>query len=128
MFTNTPTFSSYSVDGIEKALAFYRDTLGLNVTQTKEGLDIKLGGGQSLFLYPKTGHVPATFTVLNFKVDDIDSAVDALKEKGIELERYDMGPTKADEKGIYRGRGAGQGPDIAWFKDPAGNILSVLEE
>lgn len=128
MFTDTSTFSSYSVDDLDKAMAFYRDTLGLNVTETKEGLDIKLAGGQALFLYPKPDHQPATFTVLNFKVNDIDSAVIALKGKGIELERYDVGPMQADEKGIYRGKEGGNGPDIAWFKDPAGNILSVVEE
>jgi catechol 2,3-dioxygenase-like lactoylglutathione lyase family enzyme len=127
MFTDTPTFSSYSVDDLEKAIAFYRDTLGLNVTQTKEGLDVSTKS-VSLFLYPKSDHQPATFTVLNFKVENIGSAVDSLKEKGVELENYDMGPMKADEKGIYRGKEAGQGPDIAWFKDPAGNILSVVEE
>jgi catechol 2,3-dioxygenase-like lactoylglutathione lyase family enzyme len=128
MFTETPTFSSYSVDDLEKALAFYRDTLGLNVTQTKEGLDVRLAGGAGLFLYSKQDHQPATFTVLNFKVEDIDTAVDGLKGKGIELERYDLGPMQADEKGIYRGKESGNGPDIAWFKDPAGNILSVIEE
>lgn len=128
MFTDTPTFGSYSVDDLGKAIAFYRDTLGLTVNQTKEGLEIKLAGGQGLFLYGKQDHQPATFTVLNFKVDDIDKAVDALKGKNIQLERYDMGEMTADEKGIYRGKEGGNGPDIAWFKDPAGNILSIVEE
>lgn len=127
MFTDTPTFASYSIDNLERALEFYRDTLGLNVTQTKEGLEVKLAGGQALFLYPKPDHQPATFTVLNFKVNDIDSAVIELNGKGIELERYDTEMVQADEAGIYRGKKSGNGPDIAWFKDPAGNILSIVE-
>ena len=128
MFTNTPTFSSYSVSNLEEALSFYKDKLGLKVTTTKEGLDIKLGDGANLFLYPKQDHVPATFTVLNFVVTDIDQTIDQLKEGGIVLENYDMGEMKADEKGIYRGASAEMGPDIAWFKDPAGNILSVIKK
>lgn len=127
MFTDTVTFSSYSVDDLDKAIAFYRDTLGLTVTQMKEGLDIRTKS-VALFLYEKQDHQPATFTVLNFKAEDIDKTVEELKQKGIELERYDMGPMQADEKGIYRGKEGGDGPDIAWFKDPAGNILSLVEE
>jgi catechol 2,3-dioxygenase-like lactoylglutathione lyase family enzyme len=128
MFKDTPAFSGYSVDNLDEALRFYRDTLELAVTQTNEGLDITLGGGTKLFLYAKPDHVPATFTVMNFVVDDIDQTVDELKSKGITLENYDMGEMHADEKGIYRGAAAGRGPDIAWFKDPAGNILSVIQK
>ena len=127
MFKDTPAFSSFSVDDLPKAKEFYGETLGLHVTETKEGLEVKLKGA-ALFIYAKPDHIPATFTVLNFAVEDIDAAVDALKEKGVALENYDMGKMKADEKGIYRGRAARQGPDIAWFKDPAGNVLSVVQE
>ncbi len=126
MFKNTPAFSGYSVDNIEAAKKFYAETLGLSVTQTEQGLDMDVVGTK-VFLYPKPNHVPATFTVLNFVVEDIDTAADELREKGIALENYDSGPMVADEKGIYRGKAAGHGPDIAWFKDPAGNILSILE-
>ena len=127
MFTQTPTFSSYSVDDIQTALSFYTDTLGLRVAHTKEGLDITLAQNAKLFLYEKKNHAPATFTVLNFVVDSIDSAVDELVAAGIQMERYDQGEMRADAKGIYRGLASGHGPDIAWFKDPAGNILSVVQ-
>ena len=108
-------------------MAFYRDKLGLAVSETKEGLSLKLRGGE-VFLYPKENHEPATFTVLNFKVDDINATVDALKAEGISLETYDLPDLQTDADGVYRGKKAGQGPDIAWFKDPAGNILSVVED
>lgn len=127
MFKNTPAFSGYSVDSIEKAKEFYETMLGLDVSQTKEGLSIKLYGGGTVFIYPKADHLPATFTVLNFVVENIDDSVAELEKKGIRLENYDNGMMKADEKGIYRGLKAGDGPDIAWFKDLAGNILSVLQ-
>lgn len=126
MFTDTPAFSSFSVDDLAKAKEFYGETLGLKVTETKEGLDVKLKGC-ALFIYAKPDHAPATFTVLNFMVPDIDRAVSDLREKGVTIENYDIGEMTADEKGIYRGKAAGQGPDIAWFKDPAGNVLSVLQ-
>ncbi|MDQ2974534.1 MAG: VOC family protein, partial [Acidobacteriota bacterium] len=105
---------------------FYGQTLGLEVSETKEGLGLRLAGGGQVFLYPKPNHEPATFTVLNFRVTDIDQAVDQLKKLGVSFEHYD-GEMKTDEKGIFRGAAQGEGPNIAWFKDPAENILSVLE-
>src|SRR6476620_3262587 len=127
MFNNSKAFSSFSTDDMAKAKDFYGGTLGLAVTEeAMHVLSIELPGGGSLLIYPKKDHQPATFTVLNFQVDDIDSAVDALNAKGIELERYDIGEVKPDKKGIYRGKGSGHGPDIAWFKDPGGNILAVM--
>jgi hypothetical protein len=92
-----------------------------------EGLGLKISGGGAVFIYPKSNHEPATFTVLNFPVEDIDKAVDQLKAKGVIFESYG-GEIKTDEKGIFRGGKSGQGPNVAWFKDPAGNILSVVEE
>jgi catechol 2,3-dioxygenase-like lactoylglutathione lyase family enzyme len=123
MVTTTGTFSGFSVDDQAKALAFYRDTLGLDVDDTGMGLSLKLPGG-NVFVYPKGDHTPATFTVLNFEVADIDVAISELEAAGVTLERYAGMPQ--DDKGVLRGKAAGQGPDIAWFTDPAGNILSVL--
>ncbi len=124
MFTDTPAFSGFSVDDIEKAREFYAGTLGLEVSDVHGLLQLGLGGGASVLVYPKGDHVPATFTILNFPVDDIDRAVDELTAAGVRLERYpQMG--EQDERGIHRGP---PGPDIAWFTDPAGNILSVLTE
>jgi catechol 2,3-dioxygenase-like lactoylglutathione lyase family enzyme len=123
MFTNTPAFSGFSVDDIQKAKDFYGGTLGLEVSEFSGLLQLGLGSGANVLVYPKDDHVPATFTILNFSVDDIDRAVDRLTAAGVSLERYPhMGDP--DEKGIYRG----MGPDIAWFTDPAGNVLSVLKE
>ena len=127
MFKDIKAFSSFSADDIHKAKEFYGQTLGLEVSETNEGLDLQIAGGGHVFIYPKPNHAPASFTVLNFPVDDIDSAVDELKALGVEFESYD-GELKTDEKGIFRGGEEGSGPEIAWFKDPAGNILSVLEE
>lgn len=124
MLTTTGSFSGFSVNDEAAALAFYRDTLGLIVEDTGMGLAVQLPGGGHVFVYPKPNHEPATFTVLNFEVADIDVAVDELEAAGVRLERYDGMPQ--DEKGVMRGKTAGQGPDIAWFTDPAGNILSVL--
>ena len=124
MLTTTGSFSGFSVNDEAAALAFYRDTLGLIVEDTGMGLAVQLPGGGHVFVYPKPNHEPATFTVLNFEVADIDVAVDELEAAGVRLERYDGMPQ--DEKGVMRGKAAGQGPDIAWFTDPAGNILSVL--
>ena len=122
----TEAFGSFSVDDVPKAKEFYGETLGLDVSGEKEGgLSMKIGGAQ-IFLYPKDDHEAATFTVLNFSVDDIEKAVDALAAKGIEFESYDA-PIETDEKGIFWGKSENQGPNIAWFKDPAGNILSSLE-
>ncbi|MES2994949.1 MAG: VOC family protein [Patescibacteria group bacterium] len=127
MLKESPAFSGFSVRDIEEARAFYGDTLGLDAAITPEGLSITFGNGVSVFLYPKPDHVPATFTVLNFPVEDIDAAVDMLTEKGIRFEHYE-GEIQTDEKGIARPGAEGMGPAIAWFKDPSGNILSVLEE
>jgi len=127
MIKDAYTFSGYSVTSSAAALAFYRDTLGLPVKETPQGLQMELKG-TTIFLYEKLDHVPATFTVLNFVVPNIDEAVDELVGKGITLDRYDNGPMIGDEKNIYRGFAAGMGPDIAWFKDPAGNVLSVLQD
>ena len=121
MLTISGSFSGFSVDDTDAALAFYRDTLGLTVDATEMGLDVSLPDGR-LFIYPKDTHQPATFTVLNLEVADIDVAVDELVAAGVAIERYDEMPQ--DEKGIMRAS-AGWGPDIAWFTDPAGNILSV---
>jgi catechol 2,3-dioxygenase-like lactoylglutathione lyase family enzyme len=123
MFKNTKAFSSFSVDDLQKAKRFYGQTLGLEVSETNEGLGLHIAGGSEIFIYPKPNHAPATFTVLNFPVDNIDDAVDRLNKVGVRFEKYE-GDLKTDEKGIFRG----EGPKIAWFKDPAGNILSVLEE
>jgi hypothetical protein len=102
--------------------------LGLELQDDKMGLQFKLPGGGSLFIYDKPDHKPASYTMLNFVVENIDEAVDELSSQGVKFERYTDMPFKQDEKGIARGLSAGQGPDIAWFKDPAGNILSVLQD
>ncbi|MDP9027216.1 MAG: VOC family protein [Actinomycetota bacterium] len=124
MLTTTGGFSGFSVDDEATALAFYRDTLGLKVADTSMGLQLDITGGAPVFVYAKPNHVPATFTVLNFEVADIDVAVDELVASGVTIEVYPG--TYQDEKGITRGKAANRGPDIAWFLDPAGNILSVL--
>jgi predicted enzyme related to lactoylglutathione lyase len=124
MFKVKEAFSSFSVNDLQKAKEFYTNTLGLKVSETPEGLELKTGG-TPVFIYPKPNHAPATFTVLNFPVDDIDQAVASLKKQGIRFEQYNMPDLKTDKDGVARGP---QGPQIAWFKDPAGNILSVLEE
>ena len=122
-------FSGISVDDQAKAKEFYTKTLGLKLADETMGLTFNLPGGGQLFAYPKDDHQPATFTVLNFVVNDIDKTADELKHKGVKFEQYDLGGgVKTDVNGIMRGLAANQGPDIAWFKDPAGNILSVIEE
>ena len=125
MFKNTKAFSSFSADDLKKAKQFYGQTLGLEVSETAEGLGLQIAGGGEVFIYPKPNHEPSTFTVLNFPVDNIEKAVDELTARGVRFESYE-GELKTDEKGIFRGSAQGAGPDIAWFKDPAGNILSVL--
>ena len=112
------------MDDLAAAKAFYADTLGLEVEEVPAGLTLKIAGGNGTLIYPKDNHVPGTFTILNFPVDDIDQAVDELTRRGVVFEQYE---TLTDERGIARGISTGQGPDIAWFKDPAGNILSVLQ-
>ena len=121
MFTNSHAFSGFSTNDLDNARDFYKDKLGLEVSEEMGNLNLHLQGGGSVLIYPKENHEPATFTVLNFLVDDIGQAVDALDGKGIELERYEG--MDQDERGVMRG----EGPAIAWFKDPAGNILSVLK-
>jgi catechol 2,3-dioxygenase-like lactoylglutathione lyase family enzyme len=127
MFKNTKAFSTFSVNDIPKAKAFYGQTLGMELSETEEGLALQIAGGGQVFIYPKPNHTPASFTILNFPVDDIEQAVDALKKLGVRFESYE-GEMKTDEKGIFRGADRGKGPNIAWFKDSAGNILSVLEQ
>ena len=126
MLKDNRAFSSFSSDDIERTKDFYAGTLGVRVEEQMGGLALHLGGGCEVFVYPKDDHVPATHTVLNFLVDDIDAAVERLTGVGVRFERYEGGELETDEKGIARA--AGGGPSIAWFKDPAGNILSVLQE
>ena len=122
MFENTKAFSGFSVDDVARAQQFYGETLGLKVTEANGLLTLHIAGDRPTIVYPKPDHAPAAFTILNFPVDDIDAAVDALVARGVEFERYDA--MEQDERGVMR---AG-GPYIAWFRDPAGNILSVLQE
>jgi predicted enzyme related to lactoylglutathione lyase len=125
MFRDAQTFSSYSVDDVDAAQVFYGDTLGLDVENTDMGfLELKLRDGSHINVYTKPNHQPATFTVLNFIVPDVDQAVDDLVAKGIQMEHYNIPQMKQDAKGIARDD---YGPAIAWFKDPAGNILAVLQ-
>jgi len=124
MFRNAKAFSSFSVNDLGAAKEFYGQTLGLNVEETPEGLSLQFTGAGAVFLYPKPNHEAATFTVLNFPVDDVEGTVAELKKRGVRFESYDLPDLKTDENGIARGN---NGPTIAWFKDPAGNILSVLE-
>jgi catechol 2,3-dioxygenase-like lactoylglutathione lyase family enzyme len=129
MLANTKAFSGFAVDDLEKARAFYADTLGLRVDVLDEEnhlMALHHPGDRDTLVYGKPDHAPANYTILNFQVDDIDEAVDGLAARGLQFERYDGMPQ--DEKGVMRGRAANRGPDIAWFKDPAGNILSVLQE
>lgn len=127
MFKPVSTFSGFSVNNQAQAKDFYVDTLGLELASDAMGLNITLPGGAKLFIYEKPDHQPATFTVLNFVVDNIDEALAGLQDKGVTFEHYDMGDMKQDEKGILRGRSANMGPDIAWFKDPSGNVLAILQ-
>jgi len=124
MFRNSKAFSGFSVNDIPRARAFYGDTLGLEVSEANGMLTLHIAGGARVLVYPKPNHTPATFTILNFPVPDVESAVDQLRARGVRFEQYDQPEIKTDAKGIHRGRG----PLIAWFKDPAGNVLSVLGE
>lgn len=121
-------FSGFSVNNLEAAHDFYVRILGLEVKDESMGLRLGLPGGGEFFVYEKDDHQPATFTVLNFVVDDIDQTVDALASEGVVFERYEQMPAPQDENGILRGLSANMGPDIAWFKDPAGNTLSVIQD
>ena len=126
MFRDTHAFSGFSVNDVQKAKKFYGQTLGLEVSEVPEMqdmLELHISGGAKVLIYPKPDHRPATFTILNFPVDNVEQTVDELGKRGVRFERYE-GDLKTDEKGIFRGGG----PLIAWFKDPAGNILSILEE
>jgi predicted enzyme related to lactoylglutathione lyase len=123
MLKESKAFSGFSANDIAKAKDFYGQTLGLEVSEDHGLLTLHLAGGHKVLVYPKPNHVPATFTVLNFPVKNVDQAVDELKKRGVRFEIYNLPDLKTDEKGIMRGKG----PRIAWFKDPAGNILSVLE-
>jgi catechol 2,3-dioxygenase-like lactoylglutathione lyase family enzyme len=116
-------FSSFSVNDLQKAKKFYSETLGLEVSESPMGLELRIAGGGKVFVYPKPDHNPASFTVLNFPVEDVEQAVDELSGLGVRFEHYDRPNLKTDKKGIFRGGG---GPEMAWFKDPAGNILSVV--
>lgn len=128
MLTTSHGFSGFSVTDVDESRRFYQDVLGLDVSTNEMGiLDIALpAGGAHVLVYPKDDHVPAVFTILNFAVDDIDRAIDELEAAGVSLERYEGMPQ--DERGVMRGKAVGQGPDIAWFLDPSGNILSVLSD
>ncbi len=123
MLKNKSSFSGFSVNDIGKAKQFYSEILGLEVSEEMQGLlKLNLAGGSKVVIYPKPSHVPATFTILNFEVDNIEQVVDELNKLGVQFEKYNEPHLKTDEKGICRGT-----PLIAWFKDPAGNILSVIE-
>jgi predicted enzyme related to lactoylglutathione lyase len=122
MFKHTKAFSGFSVDDMSNARTFYGETLGLDVSEANGLLSLHIAGSNPILIYPKPNHTPATFTVLNFPVKNIDQAVDDLTQRGVKFERYDG--MSQDNKGIARGNG----PNIAWFTDPAGNILSVLED
>ena len=126
MFANSHAFAGISVDDIDAARAFYGGTLDLDATESNDMLTLHFEGGGELLIYPKEDHEPATFTVLYFPVADIDAAVDDLVAAGVELERYQGMPY--DKRGIVRPPTPEDGPSIAWFKDPAGNILAVLEK
>ena len=121
-FKNTKAFSSFSVKDLDEAKRFYGQTLGLEVLESDEGLILQTKGGIDVFIYPKPDHTPATFTVLNFIVDDVDSAVNELTKMGVNFQVYDKGELKTDDRGVFQGK-----PKIAWFKDPAGNFLSIIE-
>ncbi len=123
MFASTKAYSGFAVDDVEKAREFYAGTLGLEVTEEHGMLGLQLAGDRPVLVYPKPDHVPASYTILNFPVDDVEAAVDELAGRGVTFEIYDEDGLKTDDKGIARG----SGPTIAWFRDPAGNILSVLE-
>jgi len=122
MFANTKAFSGFAVDDIAQAKEFYGETLGLKTSEEHGLLTLHLAGERPTLIYPKPNHTPADYTILNFPVDDIDAAVDELSARGVSIERYEG--FEQDEKGIFRGGG----PYIAWFKDPAGNVLSVLQD
>jgi predicted enzyme related to lactoylglutathione lyase len=122
MFANTRAFSGFAVEDVEKAREFYGETLGIGTSEEHGLMTLHLAGERDTLVYPKPDHTPAAYTILNFPVEDIDQAVDELAARGVSTERY--AGFDQDEKGVFRGGG----PYIAWFKDPAGNVLSVLQE
>src|SRR5438034_5921331 len=124
MLKDSKAFSGFSAGDIQTAKKFYSETLGLDVTESHGLLTLRLAGGNNVLVYPKPNHIPATFTVLNFAVKDVDLAVDELTKRGVRFEKYDLPDLKTDKEGIMRENG----PTIAWFKDPAGNILSLIKE
>jgi catechol 2,3-dioxygenase-like lactoylglutathione lyase family enzyme len=124
MFKASHAFSGFSVNDIPKAKEFYAKTLGMDVTEDHDMLHLHIGGDADVLVYPKPNHTPATFTILNIRVPDVDEAVDDLTRRGVRFEQYHQPGLETDEKGVMRGNG----PTIAWFKDPAGNIISVIEE
>ena len=124
MLQHNKAFSSFSVKDLKKARQFYSDILGMEISESEYTLELKIGDGRSVIVYSKDNHSPASFTVLNFPVADIDQAVDHLVGKGVKFEIYNDPEFKTDERGVMRG----EGPLIAWFKDPFGNILSIIQE
>ena len=129
MFKDTKAFSSFSVNDLQKAKQFYGETLGIKVVEIPEGLELHIADSAPIFIYPSDSNPPAKYTVLNFLVDDIDKAVDELTKRGVKMEQYDMPMMKTDKKGIIKNDGSHPGPKgIAWFKDPAGHVLSVMQE
>lgn len=125
MLENANAFASFSVDDLKRAKQFYGEVLGLEVKERPQGLELHPSGGTTVFLYPKPDHEAASFTVLNFAVDDVDKTVTELKQRGVRFESYDAPGIKTDENDIARSQAGA--PTIAWFKDPAGNVLSVLK-
>lgn len=126
MFTAKAAFGGFSVNDLAAAKKFYTEILGLKLANEEMGLQLQLPNGGTVFVYDKPNHEPASFTIMNFVVDNIDAAVDELSKAGVQFERYpDM---HQDDKGIARGRSQNMGPDIAWFKDPSGNIVAVLQD
>lgn len=130
MLKDSYTFSGFSVNDLSAAQKFYAEKLGLEVKKTEMGLELATSGNNPIFIYEKPDHEPASFTIINFAVEDIDKTIDQLHAKGVEFEHYDDLDNGAvpDKKGVLRGLAANMGPDIAWFKDPAGNVLSILQD
>lgn len=127
MFTNSKAFSSFSTDDLGAAKRFYGETLGLDVVETPEGLELRIAGSTPVFVYPSDTYTAPKHTVLNFPVEDIDAAVEELTRRGVSMEHYDLPDIKTDERGIFRGNGESGPRAIAWFKDPAEHVLSVLQ-
>jgi predicted enzyme related to lactoylglutathione lyase len=127
MFTNSKAFSSFSTNDLGAAKRFYGETLGLDFVETPEGLELRISGSTPVFIYPSDNYTAPKHTVLNFPVEDIDAAVEELTRRGVSMEHYDLPDIKTDERGIFRGNGESGPRAIAWFKDPAEHVLSVLQ-